>query len=559
LNDTENEIKGTDKRLTIERMYGVSYPNTFSATGTRNKPEMEAAIVDAFNTGSVLISFVGHGNPNVWTHESILKVPSTINKFTNLNKLTFLTTATCDFTAFDNYAELSGGVMLLIKPDGGIIGSLGTCRSVYADEELVEEFYRKLFDVGCEGPYPTAPVGVAYVAGRKVGSPVNSTKFFILGDPSQRLLIPRQHVIVDSINGAPYDEAAQDPLMLKALSQVTMTGFVASKCDGGFDPSFNGTTTITLRDAPTQITQTTAFTDAHGTTITDRWNIEGPILYRGTATVAGGRFRATFIVPKDIKFDTLAAKLQMLAYSDDFRSALGAATNLQVFGIDTSHIVDGEGPKLTVYIGNRRFKSGDVVPVHSKIIVDVEDMSGLNTSTSSIGHFFGGWVNDRTSSMIDFSESYVSRQDDHTGGTAERQAVLPLGKNVLHVRAFDALNNPAEATVEFIARDGDPYELFDVALSSNPVHTGTTFTFLQPSSPQNPVDITLDIYTSDGRKVRGLGVNGVTINEVRIPWDMRDDGGTLVSDGAYVYRIVTEDRLTGEVAQAGGVFIVLKQ
>jgi hypothetical protein len=185
-------------------------------------------------------------------------------------------------------------------------------------------------------------------------------------------------------------------------------------------------------------------------------------------------------------------------------------------------------------------------------------MSGLNTSTSSIGHSFAGWVNDATSSIIDLSESYVSRQDDYTAGTAEQQAVLPLGKNVLHVRAFDALNNQAEATVEFIARDGDPYELFDVALSANPVHTGTTFSFLQPSSPQNPVDVTINLYTSDGRKVRSLHANGVTVNDVNVFWDVRDDQGSLVPDGAYIYHIQIQDRISGEATRAGGVFHVLK-
>lgn len=556
--DSENEIAGMDKRMSIEKLYGVSFPNTFSSSGARFKPEFEAAIVDAFNVGSALISFVGHGNPNVWTHESVLKVPATINKLTNLNKLTFLTTATCDFTAFDNFDELSGGVMLLLKSDGGIIGSLGTSRSVYGGEQLVAEFYQKLFDVSCSATRPTAPVGLAYLAGRKVGDISNKGKFFILGDPSQRLLIPRQYVIIDSVNGIAYDEDATQPARLKALSQVTLSGYISSSCDGSeFDPQFNGTTTITLRDAPTVISQTTTFTKQPS--ITDTWSVEGPILYRGTATVKDGRFSVKFIVPKDIKFDTVDAKLQMLAYSTDFRSALGAARNLQVFGIDTSHIVDTEGPALTIFIGNRRFTPGDVVPVHSKIIVDIADSSGLNTSTSSIGHSFAGWVNDQTSSVIDLSESYVSRQDDYKAGTAERQATLPLGKNVLHVRAFDALNNPSEATVEFIAREGDPYELFDVALTDNPVRTGTTFSFLQPSSPQNPVDVTIGIYTSDGRKMRTLSASGVTTNDVQIHWDVRDDAGMLVPDAAYIYGINIEDRLTGEVAHAGGVFIVQKQ
>ncbi|HEY6171914.1 MAG TPA: C25 family cysteine peptidase, partial [Candidatus Kapabacteria bacterium] len=122
LTDSEREIEEVDPRLLIDKLYSHVYPHTTISGGQRRKPEFEKQIVDAFNSGAVLISYAGHGNPNVWTNESVLNVPSTINKLSNFNRLAFTTTATCDFSEFDNCNNpISGGVQTLTKPDGGCI------------------------------------------------------------------------------------------------------------------------------------------------------------------------------------------------------------------------------------------------------------------------------------------------------------------------------------------------------------------------------------------------------------------------------------------------------
>jgi phage FluMu protein gp41 len=546
--DSENEVAEVDKRLIIDKLYSHVYQHITISGGQRRKPEFEKAIVNAFNSGAVLISYAGHGNPNVWTNESVLNVPSTINKFSNLNRLAFTTTATCDFSEFDNCNNpTSGGVQTLTKPDGGCIGSLATSRSVYPGEELVYTFYDKLFEVGCDELQGTNHVGFAYSAGRLVSAnSYNANKFFILGDPAQRLLVPRQYVVIDSINGKPFRNDSMI-VELASLSVVHLSGHISNTCDGAdIDMTFNGTSSVTLFDAPTKVEQTSTFTQT--SPITDTWWVDGPILYRGSATVNNGRFSTSFIVPKDIKFDSNNAKIHLYASSNDFRSAVGVTTSVRVYGVDPNATNEEDGPDLTVYIGSRRFKSGDVVPIHSKIIVDVKDISGINTSTAGIGHSFIGWANDSTANVIDFAENYVSAQDDYSSGTSEKQTILPQGRGVLNVRAFDALNNPTFASVEFIASDDSPYKLYDVAVQPSPARRTATFSFLQPSAPDSPVDILVDIYTTDGRKVQELSA-----------LNLRDMSGSTVPDAGYTYRINVKERLTGRETMMGGVFIVQRQ
>jgi hypothetical protein len=558
IDDTKQEMAEMPQRILANDVFGVAYTNTFTSAG-RRKPEMEKAIVDAFNSGSAIISWVGHGNPVIWANEAILTVPATINKLTNFNRLAFVTTATCDFSRYDNYAApVSGGVQLITKADGGAIAALGTCRSVFGEEPLVPEFYRVLLNVGCGDLTGTTPIGVAYIAGRSAGRSGNAEFFYIMGDPSQRIIIPRQYVTIDSINGAAFNEQSS-PNTIPALSEVSISGHISNYCDGSdLDANFNGNAALTLFDAPTHVSVTTTFLEQGP--ITDTWDIDGPVLYHGSSTVKNGKFRSTFIVPKDIKFDTNRAKISVLAYSDNFHSALGAARNVVIYGIDNARAnSDHEGPKLTPYIGSRAFKSGDVVPVNSKIIVDVVDISGLNSSTASIGHSFIGWTDDSTSGAIDLASTYVSEQDNYSRGTSEQQAQLPVGKHILRVRAFDALNNPTFAEVEFTAKAEEPYSLYNTQIFPNPVNNKGTFTFLQPSSPESPVDITVSIYTIIGQKVRELSAQGISQNAVSIPFDAKDDYGTILADGAYVYRITARERLSGTETSAGGTFLIVRQ
>ncbi|MBS1904285.1 MAG: type IX secretion system sortase PorU [Bacteroidetes bacterium] len=559
LNDTQNEVYQTPDRFLFEKIYGQAYPNIFTSAG-RRKPEMEAAIVDAFNSGAAIISYVGHGNPTVWADESILSVPSTINKFTNFNRLAYVTTATCDFSQYDDYAaKISGGVQMLKKPDGGAIGLLATCRSVAGGDSFAPQFYRSLFSQPCDSRVSTTPVGVSYVYARATSSYTpNRNKYFLLGDPAQRVLLPRQYMVIDSINGQSYDKNAASPVQISALSLVALSGHVSNICDGSdIDETFNGSTAVTLYDAPSFVSYTTTFIETPP--ITDTWQVDGPILYTGGATVTNGRFHTSFVVSKDIKFDTSHAKISMLAYSDDFRSALGNAKNIRVFGIDTARIdADSQGPALKAFIGTRAFHSGDVVPVNSVLIVDVKDLSGLNTSTSSIGHSFVGWVDDSTSGMIDLADGYVASSDDFTNGTSTERVSLPLGHHRMNIRAFDAAGNPAFTSIDFVAKGDAPYRLFNVTVTPHPVRSTATFTLEQPAAPESPVDVTLDLYSAIAQHVRTIEVPSISSNVITIPFDGNDQSGSPLADGMYLFRMTATQRLSGVTTTSGGTFIITR-
>jgi hypothetical protein len=554
--DTENEVHEVQKRIVINKIYEVNYPTVVTSSGFK-KPAAQAAVLDGFNGGSVLFSFVGHGNPTVWTHEDLLNSPGTINRLTNYDKLSFVTTATCDFSVYDDYNVHSGGVLLLTHPNGGAISLLGTSRPVYSGEQLVPVFFRTLLGPNCESRFGSSHIGTALMAGKvSVGpSDNNAISFYLQGDPALRLLVPRQYAVIDSLQSQ--STTGHSLVSLPALSRVQLAGKISNGCDGSeFDPTFNGTATITLYDAAVLVTRVSTFSDASPDY--DHFRINGPILYRGTATVKNGRFNASFIIPKDIEIDTNRVQFSIIAYSDDHRSALGVDTTLTLSPPDPKLIgTDTTGPTLAAYLGSRLFRAGDTVATHSLLIVDVHDTNGLNTSTASVGHSFQAWVDDSTSGSFDLASNYLSRQDDYTTGTSTQGVVLPVGLHVLHVRAFDAVDNPSMVDLPFVARDASSsFQIFQVGTFPNPMHDHTTFRFMQPAGEGAPVGVRISLFTTDGRRMRDIEVGTTTSSEIIATWDGRDGQGAILANGAYLYQIVTANINTGATTHYQGRIIV---
>jgi hypothetical protein len=559
IGDTQSEIANMlsfQQRVRVNRVFEVNYPYIIGSTGYF-RPAAAQAILNAFNQGSVLLSFIGHGNPDVWTHESVLVVPSTINAMTNYDRLAFVTTATCDFSVCDDFSVLSGGVQLILNPNGGGISLLGTTRQVYPGDPLVQNFYRTLFNVPCNSKYSTAHIGTCIMVGYQLGDPAQlGPDFYLQGDPALRLLLPKQYVSIDTINSQKIVPGVSI-LKLPALSTVTIAAHVSNNCDGStLDQSFNGSATLTLFDADVPISRTSTFTNSAEIDV-DNFNVEGPILYRGAVSVINGEIHATFVIPKDVEIDTNRARINILAYASDRRAALGIDTSLQLLPTDSATAVrDISGPYLAAWIGSRLFRPGDTVATNSVLIVDVKDGDGLNTSTAGVGHSFAAWVDDSTANMIDLSGGYVAKQNDFTSGTSTTNVSLPVGPHVLHVRAFDASDNPMVVSLPFVGRGA--YGLYQVSTFPSPMTNETTISFTQTGGEGVPVDITISLYTVDGRKLRDLQLPGVTSTSIQAQWDGRDAGGNSVASGAYFYSVTAKNLTTGAQAHISSRLIVLK-
>ncbi|OQY76661.1 MAG: hypothetical protein B6D45_03375, partial [Ignavibacteriales bacterium UTCHB3] len=100
-----------------KKIYLINYPTVQTSLG-RRKPEVNTAIIDAINDGTVLLNYIGHGSPDLWAHEQVFVRGTTIPQLKN-SRYFFLTAATCDFGYYDRTEDQSATEDLLFLPNAG--------------------------------------------------------------------------------------------------------------------------------------------------------------------------------------------------------------------------------------------------------------------------------------------------------------------------------------------------------------------------------------------------------------------------------------------------------
>ena len=83
--------------LNIQKIYLRDYPFV-----NNRKPAVNDAIVKAFNDGTLLVNYVGHGNPDVWAHEYVLTRSNDLSRLTNIRRLPLVFAASCAIGFFDH-------------------------------------------------------------------------------------------------------------------------------------------------------------------------------------------------------------------------------------------------------------------------------------------------------------------------------------------------------------------------------------------------------------------------------------------------------------------------
>ena len=205
----------------LNKIYLAAYPTTYSGNG-RLKPEVNKAIIDAMNGGTLIFDWIGHGNPDVWAHENVFVNTTSIPQLKNENYF-FLTAATCDFGRYDDPDEQSGTELLINLKNAGAIGALSSARVVYSGDNaaLNNSFYTNLFRTRDPNNLPIR-VGNAYFLTKQNMTSVNDQKFHLFGDPAIRLDEPQLGSVIDSVN----NKSIQSVIQINALGEAKIKGSV---------------------------------------------------------------------------------------------------------------------------------------------------------------------------------------------------------------------------------------------------------------------------------------------------------------------------------------------
>ncbi len=522
----------------LKKIYIVSYRTDVTAQG-RRKPEAAQAIIDQINEGTVLINWTGHGSESVWAHEQVFANENTIPKLRNGDRLSFFVAATCTFGLYDRPGLRSGMEELMLRDDRGAIGGLTAPRVVFSHEnsQFNATFLENLINRGRESDGRVRRIGDALWTSKQTwtNSP-GYEKFYLMGDPALRLALPRHRATIDSVlvNGA---VATGDTVQMRALSNVTIAASVR-RPDGTLWEDFTGVSAVTLFDAERRVRVEEW----------ENWEYTAPggVLYRGQASVRNGRFRVSFIVPKDISYENRSGRFSVY-FDNSAIDGAGYSTAFRVGGTDTTADADTQGPLIELYLDTRSFRSGDITNEDALLIADLADESGVNTTGLGIGHAIEMWLDGREPSLV-LNDYYTGEVDSWQRGTVRYpMRGLAPGAHTLKLRAWDIHNNSSTAETHFTVSSSTQLTVHNVHAYPNPMRDATSFTFQHNQS--DAVDVEVKIYTTSGHLIMTLDGRNIADRFVHLPWNGRDGDGDRLGNGVYFYKVIcrtVDGRFTSE-------------
>jgi hypothetical protein len=504
-----------------EKIYLSNYQTINTGLG-RRKPDCNAAIIDAINNGTLIFNYVGHGNPDVWAHEIVFDRSVSIPQLQN-KELFFLTAATCDFGKYDNPNLQSATEEMILMERGGIIGGLSAARPVFSGQNaaLNQVFYGYMLGSKDSLGHPI-PIGKAYHRLKQQRSSDNDEKFHLFADPLLRLNIPKLPVKITSIN----DSAMNDTVKIKALSNVMIEGSVFNTDNS--NSYFNGEAIITVFDSEKEI---------YLSDINFNMSDQGGVLFRGRVTVTDGKFSTNFIVPKDISYENRNGRVTAYFYNENI-DGIGISSNLVVGGTDSSAINDEKGPEIDIMLDES--ENSYLVNSDFKLIVKLDDESGLNTSGIGIGHKLEAIINEQIQNSIDLTKFFIG--DLNSGGKSGEInynfSNLPPGEYKIEINAWDIFNNLGTEEEYFSVVDGNKLVIREVYNYPNPISSNTFFTFQH--NLNSPLNVKIRVYTIAGRIIKQIESLNIEGKFVKIEWDGKDEDNTKIANGTYLYKLIVE-------------------
>jgi len=475
-------------------------------------PDVNIAIQEALNQGTLIFNYTGHGGENQLAHENILD-GTDIEKLTNTNRLPLFVTATCEFSRYDkkDLTEGSAGEKVIVTPNGGGIGLLTTTRVAWSNSNfnLNNNLYNYIFEKDANGEKLRLGDIISRTKNASSKS-INKLNFTLLGDPALRLNYPVNSISVDKINGES-DPVKQDTL--KALDLIEIKGVIG---DGNSSMFKDGFVNVKVFDKPVIAT-----TLGNGGAVPFEYELYQNRIYRGDVNVKNDHFSVSFMVPKDIRYNVGKGRISFYGSDANQVEAFGANNNIKVGSITNNPPDDNEGPEITAWLNSEGFKNGDVTGTRPILTAHFFDESGINTSGVGIGHDITLTIDDDRSKSIVLNDYYVSETGDYQRGSLFYQLpTLESGKHVLQLKAWDNLNNSSTIELEFRVEITGELKIENVQMIPNPVMAGETLKVsFNHDAPNSILETTLKLYDLSGRLIDILTQQNISVGTSVTPFD----------------------------------------
>lgn len=532
------ETRNVNQSFNSEKVYMDAYQQVTTPGGQR-VPDCQEAISNNMFKGCLVINYMGHGGPRGWAQERILNANEDIPTWTNFERQPLMITATCSFGGYDNPNNFTAGEQALALDKGGAVGLYSTVRSVYqgANEVLTKSVFNEMYKK--KGYNGKAMGEILRQAKNNSGTDTdNNRKFAMLGDPSQRLMIPQYYVYTTAINGKSLSNGNVIDTV-GALNSVKIEGVVTDSMKQVLS-NFNGRVFITIYDKELNIK--TLKTDKN---FVQSFKTQNRVLFKGSAYVKNGVFSIRCVIPKDIDYRFGFAKISYYATDEKLNDAAGYdVTHLVVGGAGKNPVIDDTPPIVEVFMDNEQFKSGGLTSKNPTLLIRLKDDVGFNVSGSSVGHDLNAVLDDNVQNTYRLNDFFEAQTDDPSKGTVRFPLYkLSEGLHKISVKAWDVANNPGEGSTEFVVAENGKSAIEKVMNYPNPFIYSTRFEF-RHHLPEVNIKAQIRIFSASGKLVKTIFADNVksengTVSE-GIDWDGKDDFGNDLARGVYIYKVTIQ-------------------
>jgi hypothetical protein len=542
--------------MNVKKIHSDSYQQIASAGGDRY-PEVNNAIENATEVGALVINYFGHGGEDGLASEFIF-TKGTAQDLRNKYKYPCIITVTCEFTKFDNPSRITAGELSFWNKEGGAISLLTTTRSIGAalGVRFNQELAPQLFGYGLN--IPNTPAESLRISKNQVSDGSGNRRvIFYIGDPAMHLAFPKEQIKLTTLNGVPIEQATDT---LKALSRVIIGGEVQNE-NGALLTDYDGILEAKLYDKNVQ-RQTLGNDGVRGSDgqllILD-FKTLGEVLFNGKARVRDGEFEFEFVMPRDTQIPMGEGRISFYAQENNaLVNQAGFNLDLKIGGLNEDAPEDNLGPNIKLFMNDESFVPGGITNNSPILIAKLEDENGINTA-SGIGHDIVAILDGDEANPFVLNEYYQASVDDYTRGiTNYKLRDLEDGMHTLTVKAWDVYNNSSTSDIQFTVAGNDKLEITNVLNYPNPFVNYTEFWF-NHNRPFEPLEVQIQVFTVTGKVVwtknQIITTDGFLSRD--IVWDGKDDFGSLIGKGVYVYKITVKSTLTNQRVEKFEKLVIL--
>ncbi len=510
--------------MTVVQAHNLIYPHT-----TKDAPTLRKVVISALNKGVGLYCYNGHGSQAAFAAENIWSISLANNTDYKYAPIAML--STCSSTNVDRRTTGVSNAMLQ-KNNGGAIGVIGAARTVYLEDN--KYICDALVSAYSTASGPTA-IGELYrsarnVANSKIKTTDDLTKtrsnlmcYSLLGDPALMLNMPDKNVVINTVNGT--EATANATIAVNTLKNFDIKANVTDYL-GNVQTDFNGTATVTLYEAPHDVSTVIVDKDDYDATVT----LDEDVLASTVVNVKNGKIDATLFVPTNV-YASSADNRNRIAIVASNADGVTAAGYNRVTYIDAAEdeTFAGTLPEISdLYVSDVAVVD-DVVSNSPTLyaVINLGD-AGLST-TNAIG---GAATLMLDGSLVTTSTLPIELNADGTASMQYSLSDITDGEHQITLDVVDNAGNHVSKSITFNAGT-----VVDLAADKHNAHDDVVFS-LSHTYTDTP-ECRLIIENMSGETV-------LSAENASFPytWNLKDSANADVPDGFYNAYVLTSDSST---------------